>query len=289
MISKKQDIKFAFFGTPHRAVIVLEELKKSGLVPNLIITQPDKPQGRKLVLTPPEVKVWGQKEGIKVLQPENLDDKSLIEALEFEHFDVFVVVAYGKILKPTILNIPKHKSLNLHASLLPLLRGSCPIETAILNDMKDTGVSIILMDEKMDHGPIIAEKKVNLGKWPLPADDLAEILVREGGRLFAQILPEWVAGKIKAKEQDHSKATYTKKIVKDDGLIDLNDDTYQNFLKYNAYKGWPGVFFFANVKDKRIRITITDASYVDGRFVINKVIPEGKNEISWESFEKNLN
>jgi peptide methionine sulfoxide reductase MsrB len=77
--------------------------------------------------------------------------------------------------------------------------------------------------------------------------------------------------------------------VKDDGLIDLNDDTYQNFLKYNAYKGWPGVFFFANVKDKRIRITITDASYVDGRFVINKVIPEGKNEISWESFEKNLN
>jgi methionyl-tRNA formyltransferase len=278
----KTPINIAFFGTPDRAVYVLDELKAAGILPSLIVTQPDRPQGRKLALTPPPVKVWAHKEKIEVLQPEDLSDKNFIKRLASGGFDVFVVVAYGKILKDEILDIPKHGSLNLHASLLPKLRGSCPIETAILQDDKDTGVSIIKMDKLMDHGPIIASKKVKPSRWPLPADLLAKELVTEGGKLFAQTLPLWVAGKIRAEEQDHSKATYTKKITKEDGLMDLSADGYANFLKWNAYKGWPGSYFFKSNK----RVVITDAQYVDGIFSIKKVVPEGKKEISWEDFSK---
>jgi methionyl-tRNA formyltransferase len=276
-------LNIAFFGTPDRAVYVLNELKAAGILPSLIITQPDRPQGRKLVLTPPPVKVWAQKEKIEVLQPDDLSDKDFMKRLKDGNFDTFVVVAYGKILKDEILNIPKHGSLNLHASLLPKLRGSCPIETAILQDDKNTGVSIIKMDKLMDHGPVIASKEVAPSRWPLPADDLAKELVTEGGKLFAEILPKWVSGKIDAKEQDHEAATYTKKITKEDGLMDLSADGYTNFLKWNAYKGWPGSYFFT---ESNKRVVITEADFTDGTFKIKKVIPEGKKEISWEDFSK---
>ncbi|HEY0908459.1 MAG TPA: methionyl-tRNA formyltransferase [Candidatus Paceibacterota bacterium] len=279
-------IRFAFFGTPDRAVIALDALKARGLSPALIITQPDRPQGRKLVMTAPAVKVWAQEKGIPFIQPTDLSDASFLKTLKDGDFDMFVVVAYGKILKSELLNIPKHGSINLHASLLPALRGSCPIETAILQDLKATGSTIIKMDEKMDHGPILAQRAIaesKIPQWPLPADDLAAILVNDGGDLLADAIIGLANGTIKPVEQDHSKATYTKMIEKEDGRIDLSADPYKNFLKYNAYKGWPGSFFFT---DKNVRVNITDAAYENGEFVIKKVIPEGKKEISWKEFEK---
>ncbi|MDE1875095.1 MAG: methionyl-tRNA formyltransferase [Patescibacteria group bacterium] len=274
-------INFAFFGTPDRAVIALDELKKAGLVPGLIVTQPDRPQGRKLVLTPPPVKIWAERGGVPFMQPENLDDPLAIEVLRHGNFDAFVVVAYGKILKKEVLAIPRRGALNLHASLLPHLRGSSPIETAILNDERNTGATIILMDELVDHGPIIAQARVSLDAWPLPADELARHIVVQGGRLLAESLPKWVAGDIEAQPQDHSKATFTKKISKADGLIDPNGDGYQNFLKYNAYMGWPGTYFFVERDGKKTRINITSAAFENGRFVIQKVVPEGKKETAW--------
>lgn len=276
-------MNIAFFGTPDRAVYVLDELRAAGILPSLVITQPDRPQGRKLVMTPPPVKAWAQREKIEVLQPDDLSDKDFISRLKKGGFDAFVVVAYGKILKDEILDIPKHGSLNLHASLLPKLRGSCPIETAILQDEKETGVTIIKMDRLMDHGPVIAAQKVIPSRWPLPADELAKELVIEGGKLFAKTLPLWIAGKIEAIEQNHGKATFTKKITKEDGLMDLSADGYGNFLKWNAYRGWPGSYFFTKSNK---RVVITDAEYSDGAFKIKKVIPEGKKEISWEDFSK---
>lgn len=282
--TQNSSLNIAFFGTPDRAVYVLDELKAAGIVPRLIVTQPDRPQGRKLVVTAPAAKAWAQKENVTVLQPENVLDSEFVSTLKKGNFDAFVVVAYGKILPQAILSIPKHGALNLHASLLPLLRGSCPIETAILTDAKETGVTIIHMDEKMDHGPIIASKEITPSNWPIPADDLAMQLVKEGGKLFAETLPQWIEGKIKAIEQDHTQATYTKKIVKEDGELNLSDDNYKNFLKYNAYKGWPGTFFFKDIQGKKTRVTITDAAYQDGIFTINKVIPEGKKEILWKDF-----
>mgnify|MGYP004000150795 CR=1 FL=1 len=127
--------KIVFFGTPEISVIVLNELKKAGLTPALVVTMPDKPKGRKLVLSPPPAKVWAQDNKVDFIQPEKLDE-SFLELLRAGGFNLFVVASYGKILKQELLDIPKHGTLNVHPSLLPKLRGASPIISAILEDEK---------------------------------------------------------------------------------------------------------------------------------------------------------
>lgn len=270
-------MKIGFWGTSEYSVMTLEKLNSSAFDIAFVVTMPDRPKGRKLVMTPSPVKVWAEAHKIPVFQPEKLRDADFVEAIKKYQCDVFVVIAYGKIMPEEVLNIPKAQSLNIHASLLPKLRGSCPIETAILNDMKNTGVSIIRMDAEMDHGPIVAEKEVTVEPWPPTAKALGTALVNAGNDLLISILPDWVAGKITAKEQDHSQVTYTKMIEKNDGLIDLAGDPYKNYLKIRAYQGWPSAFFF---KDG-VRMKITQASYKDGKLTIEKVIPEGKKEVDY--------
>jgi len=271
------NIKIGFFGTPDYAVTTLNTLKANGFNISFVVTMPDRPRGRKMVMTPPEAKVWAVENGVDVYQPEKLRDDTLIEALKKYDCDVFVVIAYGKIIPDSILNIPKFKSLNIHGSLLPKYRGSCPIETAILSDDRDTGVCIIQMDSEMDHGPIVASRKVVVETWPPTAQVLGNEIVKTGANLLVEILPDWIAGKISPIEQDHSLATFTKKIEKEDGLIDLDGDPYKNHLKIQAYNEWPSAFFFKDGK----RMKITKASYNDGKLNIEKVIPEGKSEMDF--------
>jgi len=282
---KKPNI--AFFGTPDRAIIVLEVLKKSNLLPSLIVTQPDRHSGRNMTLSKPPVKVWGCRENIRVLQPENLSDKIFIEELKKANFDLFVIVAFGKIILQNILDIPKKGSLNLHASLLPRLRGSSPIETAILLDEKNTGVTIILMDSLMDHGPIIAQEALVLDKWPISVVELSEKLLNLGADLMVKTIPLWINDEIKAHEQDHTKSSVVKKIKKEDGLIDLKADPYKNYLKFLAYREWPTSYFFIEKSGKKLRVIIKDAFFENNQFIIKKVIPEGKKEILFEDFVKN--
>jgi len=270
-------IHIGFWGGHPYSLIVLEKLKAAGFTLSFIATSPDQPKGRNLVLTPPPAKLWGIDHGVPVLQPETLKDPAFVEALSHFNCDVFIVMAYGKILPENILNLPRGKSLNIHPSLLPKYRGSCPIESAILADDKAAGVTIILMDKEMDHGPIVAQQKVVVQEWPPFAQELGERLVAVGADLLVSTLPEWMAGKITPQEQDHARATYTKKIQKEDGLIDLNANPYTNYLKYKAYKGWPSVYFF----EGNSRVKITQASYRDGKFVIEKVIREGKPESAY--------
>lgn len=279
------NIRFAFYGTPERAVVALDELEKHNLVPSLIITQPDRPQGRSLALTPPPVKIWGLSRGIRVIQPEILDDVFKDE-LSRGAFDVAIVVAYGKILKEDVLAIPKKGSLNLHASLLPKLRGASPIETAILTDEHTTGATIILMDREVDHGPVLGSCETKVPTWPIVADQLATHIVRDGVRLLATLLPEYLAGKLIPQPQDHEKATYTQKIRKEDGRIDLRDDPWKNFLKWNAYYGWPGSYFFIDRGGKKIRVIIKEAVYENGQFIPRILLPEGKKEMSALQFEQ---
>lgn len=282
---ENKKIKIGFFGTPEYAVITLEKLYSNGFEITFIVTMPDRPQGRKMLLTPPPAKVWANAHEVPVLQPEKLNDANFIERLKEYNCDVFIVIAYGKIIPENILNIPKAKSLNIHGSLLPKLRGSCPIETAILNDEKNTGVTIIRMDREMDHGPIVEMKEVIVEPWPPTAKILGNEIVKTGSELLVSILPDWIEGKIKEIEQNHSQATFTKKIQKEDGLIDLKDDPYKNYLKIQAYKGWPSAFFFIEKagenNDKKIRVKITQASFKDGILKIEKIIPEGKMEINY--------
>jgi methionyl-tRNA formyltransferase len=285
-MDKKPNI--AFFGTPEHAVWTLDALKEKGIVPDLIIAAPDAPKGRKLIMTPPPTKLWGESNGIPVLQPEKIKTPDFEEKLRsYGTWDLFIVASYGKIIPENILYLPQAKTINVHPSLLPLLRGPSPLQGAILADMRDTGVTVMRLDKEMDHGPILAQKKITLDAWPIDKEALGKILFKEGAYLISEILPNLLSGKIKEIEQDHSRATYTKKITKSEGELDLNGDGYQNFLKYNAYKDWPGTFFFDGKNGKRSRITIAAASFENGKFIPKRVIPEGKKEMSWEEYRRN--
>lgn len=293
-----QKPRVAFFGTPDFAVWVLDALESCGVLPDLVVCAPDAPKGRKLVMTPPAAKVWAEARGIRVIQPEK------IRTPEFETelrsfagtnadgtpagWDLFIVAAYGKIIPENILYLPKRHTINVHPSLLPLLRGSSPLQSAILADMRDTGTTIMLLDKEMDHGPILAQEKAELAAWPVDHVALGKLLAAQGGRMIARLLPDILAGTAKATEQDHAKATYTKKISKEDGLIDLSADGYQNWLRFNAYKGWPGSFFFVDKGGKQTRVSITEATYENGAFAPLTVVPEGKKPLPWLEFKRGL-
>lgn len=280
-----------FFGTPDVGVWVLEELERAGYHPSLVVTNPDAPRGRKMIMTPPPVKVWATERGIEVYQPTTLKDAAVEEKLRAGSYDLFIVAAYGKIIPKNILDIPKHGTLNVHPSLLPKLRGASPIRSAILEDVRETGVTIMLMDEMLDHGPILAQRQVAIEKdaWPLRGHALDELLAREGGKLLGEVVPEWLAGTIPPQEQKHDEATFCTKITKEMGELDLSQDPYQNLLKIRAFDGWPGTFFFTERNGERIRVKITDAELnKDGSLKLLRVIPEGKKEMSHEDFLKAL-
>lgn len=280
------EIKIAYFGGEPIGVPVLEELEAAGIVPNLVITNPDRPVGRKQILNAPPVKQWAQEKDIEVWQPESVKDRESVEE-RLDGFDLFIVVAYTKILPMWLIDLPKYKTINVHPSLLPLLRGPSPIRSAILEDMKETGVSIMQMDAEMDHGPLIAQKQLVIApeNWPLKGTELDEGLGRLGGALLASVLPDWVAGTITPKEQDHEKATYCKKISKEDGRLHIDpcalprgEEAYEAFLKICAYDTWPGTFFIH--EGKRIKITQAHLA-LDSSLMIKKVVPEGKKEMDF--------
>lgn len=277
-----RDLNIVFWGTSSFSVGVLEALRERGVLPSLVVTAPDKPKGRKLLLTPPPVKIWAQENNVPLLQPEVLDDV-FSSKLTSAGYQLFLVASYGKILPRHILDIPKRGTLNVHPSLLPKLRGASPIQATILRDEKP-GVTIMLVDEHMDHGPIVAQRESHAAPWPPKAGDLEIILAREGGELLAEVLPRWVAGAIEPREQDHAAATYTKKFTSEDGLIELAGDPFENLKKIRAFDAWPRTHFFAERSGKKIRVIVIDAEITDGALVIQKVVPEGKKEMSYEDF-----
>ena len=284
---KNADIRFVFFGTPDISVASLDALAAVGLMPTLIVTQPDKPAGRKQTLNPPPVKIWAEAHEIDVLQPETLTPEFIAE-LGNSEWDVFVLVAYGKILPQALIDVPRRGIVNMHPSLLPKLRGPSPIRSAILSDEKDTGVSVMLLDNKMDHGPVIAQASVALESWPPYGRMLDGLLAQEGGELLAEALPLWVRGEIDATEQEHDKATYCGMFTKEDGLVDLQDDPYQNLLKIRALDGWPGAYTFFKKNDEPVRVLILEASLdTEGSLSIETVKPEGKEEMIYSEFVAN--
>ncbi len=283
------DLRIAFFGTPTIAVHVLDALVEHDIVPCVIITNADAAQGRKMVLTPPPAKNWAHQHQIPVLQPQSLrTDDTVLMYLRAQEINLIVVAAYGKIIPQSILDIPQHGTLNVHPSLLPKLRGASPIRSAILNDMHETGVTIMLLDAYLDHGPILAQKMVSIPKsaWPLRGTELDTLLSTEGGKLLAETIPRWVDGEITPQEQDHDAATFCTKITKEMGELDLDADPYKNLLKIRAFDGWPGTFFFHERDGKQMRIKVVDAEIENGTLKITRIIPEGRNEMDFQTFLK---
>jgi len=276
-------IPFAYFGTDEFSVAVLDELFREGILPTLIITPPDRPKGRDKVLTPPPTKVWALEKKIPFLQPEKLD-QTLIGELRNNPYDLFVVASYGKILPQSILDIPVHGTLNVHPSLLPKYRGPSPIESQIINDEKEVGVSIMVLDEKMDHGPLLIQEAIHERALPMPAPVLLRILADIGGRLLAKVMSPYLQGEIDPEPQNDGYATFCTMIKKEDGEIDLAGDQRKNYCKYLAFTGWPGTFFFMERKGQKIRVLIKDAFYENDKFKIKRVLPEGGREMSYEDF-----
>lgn len=280
-------MKIAFFGGSEFSIYVLDELLSRKIKPDLIITTPDKPKGRKLALTPTPVKVWAQNHNIEILDPVSLkkDNAGLISKLQALNFQLFLVASYGKIIPQEILDIPQKGTLNVHPSLLPKLRGASPIKSAILQE-NETGISIMLLDAEMDHGPILTEEKII--SWenndPPYEKDLRENLGRRGGQMLAEIIPGWLTGKMKTEEQDHERATFCGKIEKEDGEINLTDNPEKNLRKIRAYHEWPVAFCFFERNGKKIRVNIKSARIEDGKLVLEKVIPEGKKEMLFADF-----
>ena len=283
MTMKTPKIRFAFFGTDPLAHAVLDELEKVGLTPELIVAAPDKIARDKSAIFPTE-KSWAESRGIPVEQPARITPEFL-ETLSKSEWDVFIVASYGNILPKELLDMPKHGTLNLHPSLLPKLRGPSPIRSAILTDEKETGVSIMLLDEELDHGPLIGQKKVGIEKWPPGGNELDAVLAHEGAVLLTEILPRWIAGEITPQEQNHLDATFTKIFMKEEGLLNLVDgDPYQNLLKIRAFEGWPGTYSFFERDGKRIRVVVLTAHMEGKKLVIDTVKPEGKGEMSYADF-----
>lgn len=274
--------RIVFFGTPEVAVYVLDELAAAGITPVLIVTAPDAPKGRGLILTPPPAKVWAEAHSVPVLQPQKLDEEFLLNLRPFT-YDLFIVAAYGKIIPEQIIHLPRYETLNVHPSLLPRLRGASPIQTAILEE-RETGVTIMLLDKEMDHGPIIAQKKIAIEPWPPRSVELERILATEGGKLLAEVIPQWITGSLVRREQDHDRATFCKKLSPADALVDIAGDPETTLRKIRAFDRSPRAHFFIERGGKKIRVIITDAGIENGTLVVKRVLPEGKKEMAYADF-----
>ncbi len=277
-------LNFAFFGTPDVASETLEILKNNGYLPSIIITSPDKPAGRGLHLTPSPVSIWASNNSIPVYKPEKINEEFIIEFTK-HNIVLSIVVAYGKILPEKLIGIPQLGTINIHYSLLPKYRGASPLEASLLNGDNITGVSIQQMVFKLDSGPILALKEISIdindNKF-----DLKNKLVALGGELLCKIIPDIINKTITPIFQDESKATFCTKIKKENGELDLNDNSLFNYNKYRAFYGWPGVYFFSIKHGIKIRVKIKEAAYENNLFIIKKVTPEGKKEISYSDFLK---
>jgi methionyl-tRNA formyltransferase len=208
-----------------------------------VVTQPDRPQGRDLKPQPSPVKSLALKLGLPVLQPPRARDEQFIAELRAMQPDLVVVVAYGQILPPAILDLPRHGCLNVHTSLLPKYRGAAPIQWAIANGDTGTGVTIMKMDVGLDTGPIVSQRRTAI----LPADDsvtLHDRLAQLGAELLIQTIPDYVAGKIQPVPQPAEGASHAAKIKKKDGHIDWNQPAQTIWNRLRAFTPWPGAFTF---------------------------------------------
>ncbi|MEK7545274.1 MAG: methionyl-tRNA formyltransferase [Patescibacteria group bacterium] len=298
-------LQVVFFGTSEIGIptlLALVENKKINLL--TVITQPDQKAGRKGEITSPEVKIFAEQKNIPVLQPENLKGNEAFEQfLKNLKPDLFIVFSYGKILPPAILAIPKFGAVNIHTSLLPKFRGASPIQEALLQGEKQTGITMIKMNEKMDEGDIIFVKKM-----PIEENDdyisLEERLSILSGILIDPLIQDYTQGILKPLKQKNENATYCSKRTKEDGKIDWEKENAQEVeRKMKAFKKWPGIFTMWNGKRIKIQDGSTEESQPGkpgslsfteknimkiackkGSFIPKKLQMEGKKEMGIEEF-----
>lgn len=244
-------MRIVFMGTPKFAAEVLAALVAAGHEIVLTVTQPDKPKGRGKKMIAPEVKVRALEMGLEVAQPLKARDEDFFALLKEKNPEAIVVAAYGKILPKNILELPKYGCINVHASLLPKYRGAAPIQRALMNGEKKTGVTIMLMDEGMDTGKMLARAELNIN----PEDNAGTLfanLATLGAELLLETLPKWVNGEIVPLAQNETEATYAPMLKKEEELIDWQDDAEKIFWQIRSLA--PEISAYTYFKGKRLKI-----------------------------------
>ena len=273
------DSKFVFFGNTNFSAIVLNSLVKGGYSPALVVCNPDRPTGRKKILTSSPVKKLVLDLKLPLYQPEILDDDAF-QTLRSQTCDFFVLADYGKIFPKEVLQIPALGTIGVHVSFLPRYRGASPMQSAILNGEQETAVTLYLLDEKLDHGPILA-----VHKFPLDRLTFLELQRQSAilsGNLLMETIPKFLRGGIEPTTQDESQATYTRKFTTEDGFVD------HDLLKIAQEKGGataveidrkiraltpePGVWTIKNGK----RMKLLEAEIRDGKLILKKMQNEGE-------------
>jgi methionyl-tRNA formyltransferase len=303
-----------FFGTSDFAVPILEKMVRSGMRPILVVTTPDAPRGRKQILSPPPVKIKAQELGLELIQPKTLKDQEVISRIASYKPEVGVLAAYGKIIPKALIDVFPKGILNIHPSLLPRWRGPTPIQAALLAGDEKTGVTIILLDEEVDHGPILAQRELPITNYQLPKIDyttLHNLLAEMGADLLIETLPKWLSGELSPTPQDHSRATFCKKFTFEDGKIDWTKSAEEIDRMIRALNPEPGTYTRFKDKNEKVKILKILAAQPfansrelenkkvgeifehngnpvvkcgKGALVLERVQPEGKKSMSGEEF-----
>ena len=299
-------VKLIFMGTPEFALPSLNAFAQSEHDILAVVTQQDKPKGRRLVPTPPAVKQRAIELGLKVLQPASLMDSGFMKQIADISPDLIVVVAYGNYLPRSLWELPRRGTINLHPSLLPKYRGAAPIPRAILDDEHETGVTIMYIGEGLDAGDIIAQEKV-----PIPptatCESLGIQLAEAGGRLLLKAVCDIERGIAARRSQDGGAATLAPKVSKSEGLIDWSSLATELALRVRAFYPWPGAYTYFTSHGKRMLLKVLEAdpdmeeagspgvvAHCDTRgihvgagkgcLILKAVQPEGKNRMTAAQF-----
>lgn len=292
-------MKIIYMGTPDFAVPALKKLNSSQHEVVAVFTQPDKPKGRKMVLTPPDVKVCANELSIPVYQPESFKDGKALEIIKRYNPDVIVVAAYGKILPKAVLDASKYGCVNIHGSLLPKYRGAAPIQQAVLNGDKITGVTTMQMDIGVDTGDILLVKKTEISENET-SGELFERLAQLGGELILETLSLLEQGGITPQKQDENLATHTSKIDKSCCPIDFAKSAFEVHNQVRGLNPWPVAT--TKIDGKNVKIYSTrlceksaDAGTIisikplivacgNGSVEICELQPEGKKRMTAQAF-----
>ena len=296
-------MKIVFMGTPDFAVPCLRTLAESGHEIAAVFTQPDKPKGRGYAMTPPPVKVCAQKYGIEVYQPEKMKDGTAYEILSKIKPDMIIVVAYGKILPKDIIELPPFGCINVHASLLPEYRGAAPIQWAVLDGKKKTGVTAMYMDVGLDTGDMLLKAETDIGENET-AGELHDRLSAMGAELIVKTVHEAEKGTLVREKQDDSKSCYASMLTKEMSVIDFGKTAQKVHDLVRGLNSWPSASAVLNGKRIKIhRTLITNGSGEPGQVLslepfvvacgegaveITELQPEGKKRMSAQAFVNGL-
>ena len=279
----RRELKIIFMGTPEFAQTNLKALIDGGFNVVLALCQPDKPVGRKHILTAPPVKVLAIESGIEVYQPDTLRTDEALEKLSSYNADLIVTAAYGKILPKAVLDLPKYGCINCHGSLLPARRGSAPVQRAILEGDKVTGITFMKMDVGMDTGDIIDKIEVSIDPNEHTESLMNRLAVASAGKL-PSLIDSWVAGELKTIKQDDSLATACPPIKPEEGEFTWDQDAKDIHNRVRALSAWPGAF----VMKGENKLKVLDSEVVEDMTLIPEDLKDSEPGIVVRAKGENL-